>query len=75
MAARRDGDEFHYPIPIPAEKNSSSSLYPNPTGIKLLSHPHRVTGIISYSYSYLFSYYLILILIHFYKIIKITVKK
>jgi len=43
-------------------KNSSTFLYPNPTGIKFLSypHPHRVVGIISYPYPYPFSYYLII---------------
>ena len=30
----------------------TKSPYPNPTGIKLFSHPHRVTGIISYPYPY-----------------------
>jgi len=41
------------------KKNPSSSSYPNPTGIKVLSHPnpHRVSGIISYSYPYPFPYY------------------
>jgi len=34
------------------EKNSSPSSYLNPTGIKLLSHSHRVMGIFSYPYSY-----------------------
>ena len=41
----RDGngwgrDEFHNLIPIPIKKKLSPSSYLNPTGIKLLSHPH-----------------------------------
>jgi len=41
----------------PCKKNASPSPYLNPTGIKLLSHPHphQVTGIISYPYPYPFS--------------------
>ena len=53
-------------------KNSSTSTYPNPTGIELFSHLHlhQVTYIILYPYSYPFSYISILILINFYKTIK-----
>jgi len=54
------------------KKNPSPSLFPNLTGIKLLSHlhPHRVTGIISTHTRTRFLITSILILINFYKTIK-----
>jgi len=49
----------------PHNKNSSPSS--NPTGIQLLTHPHRVTGIFLYSYPYPFFYCSIYQLNIFYK--------